>query len=134
EFGLNEAITHFMTEIVDDAVIKISTSLDNTYKTKLPQNDLAVYRIVQELLSNILKYAHPKTLHIGSVCKNNSLVITMIHNGQGLTQPMFEELRYKGTGLGLKNIQNRIYLLQGEITFYEYYSGYRIELRIPIRI
>jgi len=131
EFGLNEAIVHFAEEIADDAVIRISTSLDNNYTTILPQNDLAIYRIVQELLSNVLKYAQPKILHIDSVYKNGILLITMIHNGQGLTQPMFEELRYKGTGLGLKNIQNRIYLLQGEITFYQLDSGYRIEISIP---
>jgi len=93
---------------------------------------ISIYRIVQELLNNILKHAHADLIHIGSVYLNGILKITISHNGLGLTQPVFEDLRFKSEGMGLKNIQNRINLLKGNITFFMNAEGYHIEIYIPI--
>ncbi|AMR32665.1 hypothetical protein A0256_15160 [Mucilaginibacter sp. PAMC 26640] len=131
EFGLNEAIKHFTEKLSDNSAVAITTSLDDSYTTLIPQNDLAIYRITQELLNNIFKYASPTIIRISSVYNNNILVLKVIHNGAGLTQQVFEELRYISSGLGLKNIQNRIYLLQGEITFIKEDTTYAIQITIP---
>jgi signal transduction histidine kinase len=55
----------------------------------------------------------------------------MIHNGKGLTQEKFESLRFKSKGLGLKNIQNRIILLKGSISFSKEADGYLTKIEIP---
>jgi len=132
EFGLNEAIKHFAEKIADSSLIKITTILDYNYTTTLPQKDIALYRIVQELLNNILKYANADKIYIGSVLKNDTFTLTLAHNGNGLTQENFEKLRYDVSGgLGLKNIQNRIYLLKGDITFFKTADDYHIEISVP---
>src|SRR5688500_10929482 len=56
EFGLNEAIRHFIRKITQGTVLNASTDLDDNYKTENPDSDISIYRIVQELLNNILKY------------------------------------------------------------------------------
>lgn len=133
EFGLNEAIHHFMYKVADGPGLKSVIDLDESYKQSNPEIDLAVYRIVQELTNNLLKHAHPRLIEINSKYSDKELKIFVIHNGNGLTQEEFEDLRYKPTGLGLKNIQNRIILLKGNIHFSRQDTGkYAIGLTIPV--
>jgi|SRR5688572_560034 len=135
EFGLNEAIRHFMKTITGGTMIKSSIELDDEYQLSTAETDLAVYRILQELVNNLLKHAHPSNITIKSSLENNQLKIILHHNGDGLSQQRFEELRYKHEGLGLKNIQNRIILLKGNILFEVKNPGDSyIYLTIPLQL
>ena len=131
EFGLNEAIIHFVNKITQGTLIKATTTLDDQYTTQNPENDISIYRMVQELINNIIKHAHATELVISSTYTNNQLSLTLFHNGRGLSQEQFEELRYKKEGLGLKNIQNRIILLQGSINFESVTEGNNIKIQVP---
>lgn len=133
EFGLNEAIQHFMHKVADGPGLKSEIELDDNYKQTNSEIDLAVYRIVQELTNNLLKHAHPRLIEINSKLGNDVLKVCIRHDGDGLTQERFEDLRFKPEGLGLKNIQNRIILLKGKIHFSKQDTGkYAIELTIPV--
>ena len=43
-----------------------------------------MYRIVQELVNNILKYANASEFLISSVLQGNELNLVVFHNGDGL--------------------------------------------------
>ncbi len=135
EFGLNEAIRHFLRKITqgEGTVFNASTQLDDNYQTVNPDDDISIYRMVQELINNILKYANASEFLISSTLKGNELDLVLFHNGDGLTQEQFETLRYQKEGLGLKNIQNRIILLKGTIHFTRGTEGYRINIHIPVK-
>ena len=135
EFGLNEAIRHFMKKITGGTVVNSTVELDDEYQISNAETDLAVYRILQELVNNLIKHAHPRLINIRSSLGQNQLQLQIQHNGEGLTQDQFEELRFKPSGLGLKNIQNRIILLKGNILFTQLDTGkYTIQLTIPVII
>ena len=112
EFGLNEAIRNFMTKIVQGTIVHVDIELDTNYMIQSPQMDISVYRILQELVNNTLKYAHPTHMNVSTAVNNNTFTMSIQFDGSGLSQEQFEELRYKPDGLGLKNIQNRIILLK----------------------
>jgi signal transduction histidine kinase len=133
EFGLNEAIRHFIKKVTQGMMVSATTALDDNYTTENPDNDISIYRMVQELVNNILKYAHASELIVSSTLDGEFLNLVIFHNGDGLTQPEFERLRYGKEGLGLKNIQNRIILLKGSIGFTNGSEGYRINIRIPVK-
>ena len=133
EFGLNEAIRHFVRKMTQESVLNATTALDDNYKTVNPDNDISMYRMVQELVNNIVKYAHATELIISSTLKNDILSLVIYHNVDGLTQEQFETLRYQKEGLGLKNIQNRIILLKGTIRFTNGSEGYRINIDVPVK-
>lgn len=131
EFGLNEAIRHFVKKSIQSEIINTTTALDDSYTTKNPEDDISIYRMIQELINNILKYAHASELVISSAFQEKGLELTLFHNGDGLTQQQFEELRFRKEGLGLKNIQNRVILLKGTIHFSRDAKGYRIQMFVP---
>ncbi|MEO6738356.1 MAG: ATP-binding protein [Ginsengibacter sp.] len=132
EFGLNEAINHFVTTLTKGTFIKTSIALDEKYTTQNPENDMSIYRMVQELINNILKHANAEEIQIKSLYESSKLVITIFHNGLGISQHQFEELRYKKEGLGLKNIQNRVILLKGKIEFRVSADGNYIIINVPV--
>jgi signal transduction histidine kinase len=132
EFGLNEAIRHFTRKITEGTLLASGTALDEAYHEQNPEMDINTYRIIQELLNNILKYAHATKLEISSLLDKGRLNIIMQHNGNGLSQQEFERLRFQKEGLGLKNIQNRMTLLKGNILFAKNNDGCAISISLPL--
>jgi signal transduction histidine kinase len=134
EFGLNEAISHFITTVCKGTLLKTSTTLDHNYNSQNPENDISLYRIVQELVNNIMKYSHANEILISSTFNNGQLILSIHHDGVGLTQQEFEKFRYNKEGLGLKNIQNRIILLKGLIEFTSEMNNSNINIYVPAKI
>jgi signal transduction histidine kinase len=132
EFGLNEAIRNFLTKTVQGNLVGVDMHLDSNYHIQNPQMDIGIYRILQELINNILKHAHATHLNVSTEVKNKNLELLIRHDGSGLSQEEFEELRYIPEGLGLKNIQNRIIMLKGNIYFEKNDGENSIKLMVPI--
>ena len=134
EFGLNEAIRHFMKTVSGGTTVSSQVEMDDNYVLSSAETDLAIYRIIQELVNNTLKHGHARHIRIQSWLNNNNLKVTLQHNGNGLSQQEFEELRFKQEGLGLKNIQNRIILLKGSILFEKKsQDDCSIQIEIPVQ-
>jgi signal transduction histidine kinase len=133
EFGLNEAIRHFINKVVNSQMMQATTELDDSYLTQNPENDISIYRTVQEIVNNIIKHAQATRLHVISIYTETQLTLTIRHNGEGLSQQAFEKLRYSKNGLGLKNIQNRIILLRGTIQFEASPTESTITFTIPLQ-
>jgi two-component system, NarL family, sensor kinase len=134
EFGLNDAISHFINKTVQGTLIQTEVQLDDTSLILNPQTDIGIYRIIQELLNNILKHAKATSVKVSSTVASNILCYKIRYNGDGLTQEEFETLRYKPEGLGLKNIMNRIIFLKGNIHYEKSQAENSISLLIPITV
>ncbi|AYL96738.1 sensor histidine kinase [Mucilaginibacter celer] len=131
EFGLNEAIRHFAEKIALHDVIKITTYLDGAYAPLNAENDMSIYRMVQELMNNIIKHAVPKNINITSVYGDGMLNISIFHDGKGLAHEEYEAFKFNKNGMGLKAIQTRIILLKGELSFSKKEDGYYVDMSIP---
>jgi len=70
---------------------------------------LTIYRIVQEQLNNIVKYAHAKEVKIKVVQQPNTLLVQVTDDGVG-----FDTTQTSG-GLGLRNIEHRSQLFKGQL-------------------
>ena len=63
--------------------------------------ELALFRIIQELLNNSIKHSGSKTIDVYFRFSRNSLIIMVSDQGKGF------DLNNKATGLGLKNLESR---------------------------
>ena len=81
-------------------------------KSKLPKNyEIMIYRIIQELLNNALKYAKASQILVSCSQNKDVFFITVEDNGVGFD---VQDERNKN-GMGLKNIKNRVEFLNGKI-------------------
>lgn len=80
---------------------------------KIPYNiQISLYRICQEAISNIIKYAHATEVIIQLSQNNNTLQLVIEDDGIGF------DLKNTSTGLGIKNMENRMHLHQGSFSIY----------------
>lgn len=134
EFGLNEAIQHFIKKITEGSLVTSIINLDENFKTINFENDISIYRLIQELMNNIIKHSGATFINLTSTLSDDTLHFTINHNGNGLTNEQFERLRYNKNGMGLKNIQNRVILLKGKLEFVKVENGYDIIFEVPVNV
>lgn len=116
-FGLESAVNDLFQKISGSGSMNASSRFHDYRERLKPENELIIFRIIQELINNILKHSNASFIHLTQNTSGNRFFIRMHHDGRGLTQSDFEKLGKSNVGLGLKNIQSRLKVLQGRIFF-----------------
>ncbi len=132
-FGLESAINDMAQKISGSGTINASSRFHD-YKERLKsEKELIVYRVIQELINNILKHSNSSFIHITQNMHGDNFVLRIHHDGRGLVQADFEKLNKSNIGLGLKNISSRLKVGQGTILFEKDSSQtyYKVTIEIP---
>jgi len=113
-YGLDTALKDFCNEIDRSGVIRTSYQSIGMDKVELEQTaSVTIYRIVQELVNNVIKHARAKTalvqLHYSG--QEKLLAVTVEDDGKGFDAVMLE----RSDGIGWSNIRNRVEFLKGKI-------------------
>lgn len=110
DFGVITALSNFSNRITDTGNIEVvySSNITDGYLTK--EHELNIFRIVQELVNNALKYSKCKTIEISIQEIESKLIIAVIDDGEGIDPTQTVK------GIGLDNINSRVETLQGSIT------------------
>ncbi len=136
EFGLQEALGNLAAKVTASGAIAMECRTEGAIPRLSPDKELAVFRIAQELLNNTLKHAGATHISLTIRARAESLKFLMQDDGRGFDQQSFETLKSSPNGLGLKNIQSRVNILNASINFGERKEGQqgtRMVLEIPIR-
>jgi two-component system, NarL family, sensor kinase len=116
-FGLASAVNDLFQKINGSGMVN-ATALFQHYNERMKlEDEQIVFRIIQELVNNILKHSKASFIHLTQDAINGKTLIHLHHDGQGLVQADYERLNKSAGGLGLKNIQSRLRLLEGTILF-----------------
>jgi signal transduction histidine kinase len=132
-FGLESAINDLFQKISGSGAINASSRFHD-YRDRLkPEKELVVFRIVQELVNNILKHSNSSFIHLTQNTHGDKFYLRIHHDGRGLVQADFEKLNKSNIGLGLKNISSRLRVVQGSINFEKDISQtyYKITMELP---
>lgn len=114
-FGLESAVNDLFQKISGSGSLNASCRFHDYRERLQADQELIIFRVIQELINNILKHSNSSFIHLTQNLSGSKLYIRMHHDGKGLTQADFEKLNKSSGGLGLKNIQSRLKLLQGRI-------------------
>ena len=112
-FGLSKALEQLCKKVRETGKLKI-TYLAHGMEDRLSFDiELALYRIAQELLNNVLKHAEAKAVDIQLIKHSKSVVLMVQDNGKGFDASP-EDI--KMNGFGFKNITSRVQSLDGSLT------------------
>lgn|SRR3989338_741104 len=114
ELGMPEAIKNYI-ERLRLVSIKFTFTFDTEDYTKILQNDeqLAVFRVMQELINNIMKHADAKNVWIDLKRTSDLMTIVIKDDGNGIIPE--PDSKRSPDSLGLKNIQSRMEYVKGTI-------------------
>lgn len=129
--GLCRALDSFCNMMNRNKQVKIHFSEDNSDFSVDPEKALNIYRVVQELINNILKHAQATEVDITYQATPTLLRIQVADNGNGLLLGSLDQARHKTGSLGLKNIESRLNIIGGTISYEAGHSAGTIaEIRI----
>lgn len=107
---LKQSVTRLMADIRRIKNIEFGFTEDPSAETDLnDEQKLMAYRVIQEQLNNIIKYANASKIEINVWCENNAAHISIEDNGNG-----FDTNKIR-SGLGFRNIQSRLQLYNGNM-------------------
>ncbi len=132
-FGLESAINDLFQKISGSGSMNASSRF-HEYKDRLkPEKELVVFRIVQELVNNILKHSNSSFIHLTQNVHGDKFYLRIHHDGRGIVQADFDKLNKSNVGLGLKNISSRLRVVQGSIVFEKDISQtyYKVTIELP---
>ena len=89
------------------------------------QTALAIYRVIQELLTNTVKHANASQVLIKYFSENNSCIITYQDDGKGINKT-----GGKKHGMGMQNIEARLRMIQAQYEL-PVTKGFFIKIIIP---
>ncbi|MDP2388614.1 MAG: sensor histidine kinase [Bacteroidota bacterium] len=113
KLGLASAVREFITKIgtipnlkIDLQIVGLDERLENTIETVL-------YRVIQEVVSNIIKHAKANHISMQLIKHDGELTIMIEDNGVGFDKKNLDKFE----GIGLKNIISRVEFLNGHVEF-----------------
>ncbi len=130
ESGLLELLINLTRNYETDKLkIDISTNGLSSNEKFSDVFKVTIYRVLQELLSNIVKHANASNVLIELIERNGKLNILVEDNGIG-----FDISDSANKGLGLKNAEIRIRSIGGEINFDSTENdGTTVLIEIPLK-
>jgi signal transduction histidine kinase len=111
-FGLIPALQDYTSKLKSGKKLSVDI-VDYGIPEQLDDSvSLNAYRIVQELLSNVIKHSGAREVMVQLTAKDNQLNIMVEDDGNG-----FDLEKAKENGIGIKNIISRVNYLNGQIHF-----------------
>lgn len=114
KYGLENAIRDYCNFISQSSGIPVTCSTLNTSNTKLDEDRaFHVFRIIQELLQNIIKHSDATNAIVQTSINEGQFYITVEDDGKGFDYTA----AIKQGGMGLKNIKSRVKILKGKLDY-----------------
>jgi len=123
--GLLKAVENEV-ELINKTHLKAALTISGVVEKLDAKTELILFRMVQECITNAIKHSGAKKIDIHVNYQQNYFELTITDNGIG-----FNTGKISSHGLGLKNIQNRIKIIEATLSINSSYGGTEIKISIP---
>ncbi|MEM9921845.1 MAG: ATP-binding protein, partial [Bacteroidota bacterium] len=131
-FGLLAAVEDLCKRINDTGELNMSFQY-NQKKRIDEQKEFALYRIVQELVNNTLKYAKADEVQIQLTFNEGILKLSYVDNGRGFELEKWRKDTTLQNGLGLRGIETRASVLGADVQLNSApEKGFQLALNVAI--
>lgn len=123
---LKTGVESLLQELSTKVPLQIKYDIDDIHLPSAREDHL--FRIVQELLSNVLRHAQAEHLEVYLLQGEHQIILRVIDDGVG-----FDMSQQKVGSWGLRNIRERIESMGGNVRVISFEGqGTRIEIRMPL--
>jgi two-component system sensor histidine kinase DegS len=77
--------------------------------------ELAIFRVVQECLSNIHRHSGSSSARIRIARESGKVIVEVSDEGRGMDPDKLAKLRARSAGLGLRGIRERVRPFNGDV-------------------
>jgi PAS domain S-box-containing protein len=131
EVGLLSALTWYADGLTKRSGIETTLNVHPREFPRLSSEiETAVFRIVQEALTNVFRHAEAHSAEVTLTKKNGTLAVAVKDDGKGISDKIVE-LRPDSVGVGIGGMKQRAKELGGELRLTNTHPGTLLELEIP---
>jgi PAS domain S-box-containing protein len=133
EVGLKSAINDLLEEFCQHQGVDCAADIDEAKGLFPPDTELILYRILQESLTNIGKYAQATRVSISLKRKDHQVFLSVEDNGLGFDLERIMARRDRKRGLGLASMEERARMLGGTFRITSALNmGTKIQVTVPL--
>ena len=126
DFGVGKAIQNWVSLFRKTTQLKIDYRDLMGEEAISHQINICLFRIIQELLNNTIKHANASEVKLSLTEFEDKISLYYKDNGTGF------DVDYIVAGSGIKNIKERVNVLNGYIGIHSDSSGTEVEVELPI--
>src|SRR6202451_4512798 len=131
EVGLLSALSWYVEGLTKRSGIETSLDVEPRNFPRLgAEVETAVFRIVQEALTNVFRHAEAESVWITLTQKEGIIVVAVRDNGKGIGREI-EELQPDSVGVGIGGMKQRAKEFGGKLRLSNAHPGTLVELMIP---
>lgn len=127
QLGLFRVLQHRVDELNYITSVRFNLVTVGEEKAISELFSITLYRIINELLNNIIKHAQASTTEIQLIISKADILLMVEDDGTGLNPNLSHH------GIGIKNIHSRVEFLKGKITIDSNSSGTSVIIDIPYK-
>jgi PAS domain S-box-containing protein len=133
ESGLSSALRWYLEGLADRSGLRIELNIADDFGRLAPEIELAIFRLVQECLTNIHRHSGSKSAVIRITSEPEKIYVEVQDRGKGISQERLAEVQLRGVGVGIRGMQERIRQSHGELTIDSNALGTKIIAIFPAK-
>jgi len=134
EVGLVSALRWYLEGLTQRSGIETSMEVHPPEFCRLaPELETAVFRIVQEALTNVFRHSEASQAWVTLTHRKNKVLVTIRDDGKGLREETVK-LRPGSVGVGIGGMRQRVEEFGGELQLTNVNPGAMVEVTIPVNV
>jgi PAS domain S-box-containing protein len=130
EVGLLSALSWYMDGLTKRSGIETSFEVQPDFPRLAPELETAIFRIVQEALTNVFKHSEARKVWIKLSRRDSQMIVSVRDDGKGIRKRT-ADLQPDSIGIGLGGMRQRAKEFGGELRLSNTQPGTLVELVIP---
>nr|UXE45020.1 signal transduction histidine-protein kinase/phosphatase DegS [uncultured bacterium] len=135
EMGLPSALGLYTEGLAKRSGLTIELNIPDDFGRLAPEVELAIFRLVQECLTNIHRHSGSKTAVIRIARETDKIYVEVQDHGKGMSPERLAEVKSQGpgVGVGISGMKERVRQSNGELTIDSNSLGTTITAIFPIK-
>jgi len=132
ELGLRSALLWYVEGLAKRSNLCIEVNIPDNLERLAPEMELAIFRLVQESLTNIHRHSESKTAAIRIARQGDNIYAEVQDRGKGMSQDRFAEVQSQAVGLGIRGMKERVRQSHDELTIDSNALGTKVTAIFPV--
>jgi PAS domain S-box-containing protein len=135
EMGLQSAISWYLEGFATRSGIQATFDASDYFGRLSRETELALFRVLQESLTNVHRHSGSKTAHVRLSKKNGSAILEISDQGRGFAADVLEEWGkswQRAVGVGLRGMRERLERLGGSLEIASERKGAKVIASVPV--
>ena len=135
EVGLTSALRWYVEEFSERSKITVDLEIEAVFGRLPREMEIAIFRIVQECLTNVHRHSGSRTAQVRITCGNGEIRVIVRDAGKGIPLDIQEALKSSGKmGVGFRGMRERITQLGGRLELESGEGGTVVTCTMPAQM